>query len=214
MTEQIIEQQRSLFDRVLEEVLKTPKFKATLNIMLNTLDGKSAASIVRTLFWTDSGVLLSLVGSLPAIGNAFIEMFREIGEQFNGFPTGLIMDLMESLEGTVDGKALGEGVANLSTLIAKFSTEDAAKFRNTAAHLAGDVHKGYREKLGLPEDSPYATERWIASIAEKAKDPDSLTSRLIRGAAEAMRDNPDFATHVMRPLLEGALEGSMEGGVR
>lgn len=203
---------KGMLDRVLREALRTPKFKATLNVMLSSLDSKSTASLVRTLFWTDPGVILSLVGSLPTIINMLVEWLRETLEQFNGFPRPTMLDLMESLVVGINGAPIGEAAANISVLAKKFESEDAAKLKMAGQNLAADLNKGHREKMGLPADAPLTIERWIGGVTARAKDPDSLTSTLIRTTAEAMQNNPDFAIYVMRPLLESVFAAQFEGG--
>ncbi len=212
MEEQVMEK-KGMLERVLTEILKTPRFKATLNIMLSSMDSKTTASLVRALFWTDPGIILSLVGTLPTLINMGVEVLRESVAQFNTFPVPTMLDLMDSLIVTVDGAAVGEAAANINILAKKFETESGEKVRAAVQDLVGDLHQGYRDKLGLPSDAPFAIERWIAGLTERAKDPESLTSQIIEAAAQAMRNNPEFSTHVMRPLLESVFAAQLEGGV-
>ena len=196
-------------DRVIRELLRTPKFKAVLTIMLSAIDSQSAPSLVRTLFWQDPGVFLSIIGVIPSLLNTLIELLNEAGEQFNSLPKPLLVDFMEKIASPLDGEKLGMAAGNMSVLISKLRADDAVGLKEFASTLMTEIRKGYLEKLGQEHQKTLftAVEMWIAALAAQARDEESFAGRMIRTTGEAIRKNPDFSAYVVQPLLKTISEG-------
>lgn len=189
--------------RVLGEILKTPRFKAILTVILNSIDPQSAPSLVQKLFWQDPAIFLSMIGFIPQLVNTLIELLNEVGEQFDSLPEPLLIDVMNQFLMPLDGVKLGAACRNMASLAGTLTSEEAETLRESASALAADVQGGFRDKADGEEqgDTAAAMERWIAAITEQAKDEDSNVAGMIEALKAAIDKNPDFREHVLRPLL-------------
>ena len=94
-------------NRVVRELLRTPKFKAQFKAMLNSLDPPAAAELVRTLMWEDTELFLDLIGVLPELLNTLFIGGRELAEQLDKFPDPMLAAFFARVLGKIDGEALG-----------------------------------------------------------------------------------------------------------
>jgi hypothetical protein len=62
--------------RVLRELIRTPRFKKTVGILIRELDPENAGLLVRTLMWEDPEFFLSLLGAAPDVINAGVKVGR------------------------------------------------------------------------------------------------------------------------------------------
>ncbi len=192
-------------DRILRELIRTPKFKEGMVILLNSIDPPSARRLVRTLFWQDPGLLMSIMGSLPAIINVGSEALAEVADQMGNMPPLLLQDFLNRIFAGVDGAAVGEAAGGLTGMVLSLGLSDKdGGLAKSLSKLGKDFGRAYASAAG-PAPLTGRLESWMAGIAANAKDGESATHAFIQAAGKAIRDNPDFVEHVLKPLLEPAL---------
>jgi hypothetical protein len=207
MTEEITMEKKGLIDaldRIARELMRSSKFKESLIIILSNIDPPAARSLVRTLFWEDPGVLLSFFGALPNILNVGGEAMAEMVVQMGSLPPPLMQDFMEKIVSGLDGAVVGEAVGGMVNLTQTLRGE-GSPIEQSMSDLRADFSRAYSETAG---EAPLINglEGWMAVVAERAKDKESTTYAFIQEASKAMKKNPDFVKHVLKPLLEPALK--------
>ncbi len=136
-------------NRVSRELLRTPRFKAGLKMVLNSLDPDSAPDLVKTLMWEDTDVFLSLLGSLPAMVNIVFLALRELTVQLDNFTPEMLADFMAQILEKLDGEALGEALGSTTLLFARMGELPASKVAERGAELGAGVARGFA-RVPLP----------------------------------------------------------------
>ena len=193
-------------DRIARELIRTPKFKEAVLILLNSIDPPAARSLVRTLFWDDPALLMSIMGSLPGIVNLAGEALAEVAAQMSSMPAPLLQNFLDRVVSGIDGAVLGEAAGGLVSMALSLDLGDEDNLlAKSLSALAEDFGPAYTAAAG---ENPLTgrLDAWMASAAEKAKDKDSATHAFVQSAGKAMKKNPDFVKHVLKPLLEPALK--------
>ncbi|MDY6795562.1 MAG: hypothetical protein SWK76_09850 [Actinomycetota bacterium] len=186
-------------ERILRELMHTPKFKESLIILLSNIDPPAARGLVRTLFWEDPGVLLSFFGALPDLINVGGEAMAEMVAQMNSLPEPLLRDFLNKVISGIDGKSWGEAIVGLATMPLGLDEENNALKQGLEA-LGRDFKEGYGQSAGEEVFLPWLN-GWMERKAAEAKDKESTTHIFIREASKAMKNNPEFVEHVLRPIL-------------
>jgi hypothetical protein len=196
----------------MRELIRTPKFKETVIILLNSIDPPAARSLVRTLFWQDPGLLMSVMGSLPALINVGSEALAEVAAQMNTMPAPLLRDFLDRVVGGIDGAAAGEAAGGLVSMLPTLDLADKdSGLKKSLAALGDDFGRAYAEAVGEAALTA-RLDAWMAGVAAKAREKDSATYAFIQATGEALKSNPDFVEHVLRPLLEPALQAAAKKG--
>jgi hypothetical protein len=193
-------------DRILRELIRTPKFKEGVMILLNSIDPLAARRLVRTFFWGDPGLLMSIMGSLPEMINTVSEALAEMANQMNTMPPMLLQDFLNRVFVGIDGAAAGEAAGGFTGMVLSLdlSSPESGLAKSISA-LGTDFAKAYSETAG-PQVLTSRIESWLAGIAERAADEESATYAFIQAAGKAIQNNPAFTENVLRPLLGPALE--------
>lgn len=201
-------------DRILRELIRTPKFKETVIILLRAVDPPAARGLVRTLFWQDPGLLLSLLGTMPAFINVGSEALAEVAKQMNSMPPPLLRDILDRIVSGIDGGAAGEAAGGLVGMALSLDLQgEESRLAKSLASLRQDFGPAYVEAAG--QDA--LTGRlgsWMTRTAARARDEGSATSALIQAASQALQENPDFVEYVLRPLLEPVLKTTGKGAAK
>ncbi len=188
-------------DRILRQLISTPRFKETVITLLNAVDPPAARRLVRTIFWQDPGLLMSVLGTLPAILNTAFQALAEAAAQMNSMPPPLLRDLLNRVVAGLDGAALGEAAGGMVKMGLSLGLgEDESPLRRGLSELRRDFTSSFAAALGEAS----LKERlgvWMAAAAERAKDKDSATHAFVQAFGEALKDNPEFVKHVLHPLL-------------
>lgn len=196
--------------RILRELLRSPKFKATITILLRELDPEATPELVRTIFWEDPLFFLSLVAALPALINACLQGLRETLIQTDNFPQETLIELLAQMVDELDGEALGE-IGQRSILFwQKLSEDENESLRKATARLRVEISRARGEGIDTTDTLLSWLNNWIHTVSERAKDPESETSRFISGVGEVLRKNPDFLTHVLAPITSGIAPAGKE----
>jgi len=202
-------------NRVVRELLRTPKFKAQFKAMLNSLDPPAAAELVRTLMWEDTELFLDLIGVLPELLNTLFIGGRELAEQLDKFPDPMLAAFFARVLGKIDGEALGRMMVALVDAYRRIRRVDGDPLRDQLSDLGRKVQTGIGRsgtEILLSLLVPLLKGS-IKKLAEEAGDAESDSGKLVRGLsgalAEAIRENPGFVEHVWRPFREAL---AMENG--
>ncbi|MBU4490137.1 MAG: hypothetical protein KKE79_05825 [Actinobacteria bacterium] len=196
-------------DRIARELLRNPKFKKTLIILLSSIDPQSARGLVRTLFWEDSDVLLSIMGAAPDLINTGVEAMAEIAEQVKSMPSPLLQEILQRLIAEIDGFTLGEAVGVLTSIDLGLAGGDS-RVGDSLDNLRREFGRGYRESGG-GELFLSRLSSWMEKAAAEARDKNSSTHALIQGIRKALEENPDFVERVLKPILAPAARAGMAG---
>ncbi len=193
-------------DRILRELIRTPKFKETIITLLNAVDPPAARGLVRTIFWQDPGLLMSVLGTLPALANTAFQALAEIAAQMNSMPNPLLKDLLYRIAEGLDGASLGEAVGGLVRMgLSLDLSDEESGLRRSLSSFRKDFSSSFSSALG-EVSMEERLNAWMAATAKRAQDKDSSTYAFIQAARAAMKENPDFVKYVMKPLLEPSVK--------
>lgn len=212
-------------NRVLRELLRTPRFKAGLKMVLNSLDPDSAPDLVKTLMWEDTDVFLSLLGSLPEIINLVLLALRELTVQLDNFTPEMLADFMAQVLEKLDGEALGEALGSTTLLFARMGELPASKVAERGTELGAAIVRGFArsrypgeevESFSLVAAMLPVVGKIVRGVAAAASLEGSPTRQAILSYAEdlaaVVRDHPALAREVAGPLLEAWRTAGVEEG--
>jgi hypothetical protein len=199
--------------RILRQLIRTPKFKEAAVILLNSIDPPAARKLVRVLFWEDTGLFLSIVGAVPSLINTSLELIAELAAQMNSMPAPLLREFIDRLVAGIDGEAAGEAAGGLVSMVLSLE-DDEGRFPESLGTLGQEFGRSYRESAGEATLTA-SLDSLMKEVADRAQDKDSATHAFIQEAGRAMKSNPDFVEHVLKPLLSPALRpGAKKPGAK
>lgn len=97
-------------ERLLRELIRSPKFKASLRVLTANIDPATASGLARTLLWEDAETFMGTVSLLPAIINFQAALARDIAAQLNSMPPDILVAFMGQLAEKIDFAAAEEAV--------------------------------------------------------------------------------------------------------
>ena len=112
---------RGAAERLLRELIRSPKFKASLRVLTANIDPATASGLARTLLWEDAETFMGTVSVLPALINFQTAFARGIAEQLNSFPPDILAAFMLQLVEKVDFAAMEEAVKEFKTVFEKLA---------------------------------------------------------------------------------------------
>ena len=119
MEEMTVLEQQGLSERMLRELMKSPKFKASLKVLTGNIDPDKAGGMVKTMVWEDVETSLGTVSALPAVINYLVQAARELVAQLNAFPTPILVAFLSQVVEDVDFKAMEYTVSEFKALVEK-----------------------------------------------------------------------------------------------
>jgi len=143
--------------RIAKTLLRSPRFKARLKIIVNHIDPDSAPELVRTLLWTDPEVALSLIGVAPRVANAAIGALGELARQLQTLPPALAREVLQEVTAAVNTHALGEAVGRLAALGLSWRTANAPDDCAACDSFREGFVSALRKAGALPEDGEVGT---------------------------------------------------------
>jgi hypothetical protein len=117
--EEMVMEKHGISERVLRELIRSPKFKASLKIMLNEIDPEAAGGLVKALLWEDVETFMGTAAAMPAIVNYTVAAVRELMTQLNAFPTPMLVAFLSQLVESVDFEAMEKAVGEFKILVEK-----------------------------------------------------------------------------------------------
>jgi len=112
-------EKKGVSERLLRELLKSPKFKTSLKITINEIDPSTARGLVRTIFWEDVETFMGALSALPKVVNLLVQMAHEVALQIDNFPPAILLGFLSQLVGDIDFKAVEETVEEFRVLLEK-----------------------------------------------------------------------------------------------
>jgi hypothetical protein len=116
MTEMTLEK-RGVSERLLRELIKSPKFKASMKIFLANTDPETAKGLAGALLWEDVEFFMGTVSAMPALVNFMVALGHEVAAQLNLFPPPMLIAFMSQLVKGVDFAAMQETVAEVMAVL-------------------------------------------------------------------------------------------------
>lgn len=108
-----------LGERILHRLIKSPKFKSSLNIFLRGIQPEHAPGLVRALMWGDVETFMGTASALPRLVNFLILAAGEMTAQLNAFPSEILLAFLKRLAGEVDFEALERASREARLLLEK-----------------------------------------------------------------------------------------------
>jgi hypothetical protein len=204
--------------RILRELLRTPAFKKSVNVVLSDLDPENTGLLVQTLVWEDVEFFLSTFSSLPVLLNILARFLVELLRQMGNFTPDLITGFMAGIIEGLEADRLGEGIGLIVMLLLEMGATDNEELkaagpefikqfsRGLAGALEGEAGEGQSGGALLVEKLVPVLSNMASSAGELAAQKDSATSALVKSISEGIgkvsSENPQFMNSVVSPLLE------------
>ncbi|MBC7228874.1 MAG: hypothetical protein H5T74_00580 [Actinobacteria bacterium] len=125
-------------ERLLRELIRSPKFKASLRVLTANIDPATASGLARTLLWEDAETFMGTVSLLPGIINFQVALARGIAEQLNSFPPDILAAFLMQLVEKVDFAAVEEAVKEFKTVLGKLAPV-VERLKESSAGLLAQV---------------------------------------------------------------------------
>ena len=174
---------------VMKEVLSTPFVKDLIRINLQNIKPDKTHPVVNALIWQDPDVILSVLGSIPAVVNSCTGALAEAGKQINEkFSPEMLRDYVGSILKDIDTEEL-KVLAEAYVALGKNLWEVSPEFRE----IVGKAIK---------EDAPPLIGKGLSSacrfVNEVSKEDPQVVSKFVSDVV-ANIDGNEFrdATHTM-----------------
>lgn len=113
------EASEGLGERILRRLIRSPKLKSSLNVMMKGIDPDHAPGLVRALMWGDVETFMGMSSALPRLANFIIRAAEEVVAQLNAFPPEILAAFLGRLAGEVDFQALERATREARLLLEK-----------------------------------------------------------------------------------------------
>jgi hypothetical protein len=110
-------EKQGVSERLLRELIKSPKFKASMKLFTANVDPETAKGLARTLLWEDVEFFMGTVSTMPGLVNFLVALGREVASQLNTFPPPMLIAFMSQLVQGVDFEAMREAVAEFKAVL-------------------------------------------------------------------------------------------------
>lgn len=208
--------------RILREILRTPRCRQSVKILLNELDPENTPLLLRAIQEEAPELFLDLLNTSPALANIAFEGLHELLAQLHNFPPALLSSFLAEQLGELNGEKLGGASALALLMILQTADQQDEKLPEAAKGFHRDAAKGFADALDECEvDREDLAERLVKLIlsradsiaakwGEQAAQPDSSTAKTVRSLAEGIKEiaakHPDFIGNVVKPLVEAGRE--------
>ncbi len=192
--------------RVLRELLRAPRTRQSLAVLLDQLDPGNAGLLVDALT-DDPGLNMDLVVSTPAVANATTVLLHRLLTQLASAPPELIRELAPKLIGEIDARRLGQTVGLALALGLRATDSDDG---DAALEALGEgIGEGLRTALEAselpPDDVLRRGVRWGLGKSVVAAEP---LQRLAREEPDFVREKVGPLARALREVAEVALDES------
>lgn len=212
--------------RILRELLRTPRFKKTIGILVSELDPENAGLLVRTLMWEDPEFFLSLLGAAPDVVNAGVNGLGELVRQLSNFPRGLLASFISIILEGLDAEGLGRALGDTRRLLGEVAVSGGEELLESLAGLLRRFAAGLTGSPAAPGSAPVSAEAFIDAVlpaagaiaatlgreaSREGSEVNLAVGRLADGVKRIASDNPEFVQSVVAPLVaagKAALAGA------
>lgn len=116
MTEMTLEK-HGVSERMLRELIKSPKFKTSMKLLLSSADPETAKGLAKVMLWEDVEFFMGTASVMPALVNFLVALGNEVAVQLNGFPPPMLVAFMSQLAQGVDFEAMRAAVAEIKAVL-------------------------------------------------------------------------------------------------
>jgi len=197
--------------RVLREVLRTPRVRATLGVLRSELDPEHAPLVVGALM-EDQASFLDGLATTPKVANAVIAGAGELAARLGQMPPEMLRAVARRLAAEVDTE--GAGVAAGAALALSSSLAfDGDGPRPAAERFVAGLRSGLQSAGADPGEVAERAARWIvrgttevasvfvAGDAEEGSPPSRAVAALAEEIRRAGRNHPHLVAQVVRPIV-------------
>ena len=208
-------------NRILREVLRSPRFKGSIRLLLQDLDPENAALVVKTIAHEEPELFMSLLFASGDFANIGVHGTKALVESLD-FPPALFDAFLVQLIGKIDAESLGEAAGSLCGIFLSMAERKNPELRSAGSKMAENFQKGFTAALETKGVSvndlsdkfaEILTDR-IAKFVEKtgreSTDRDSSTLNKVEQIQSALKGNPAFVKNVLAPILNTVSELSEE----
>ena len=157
MTEMTLEK-HGVSERLLRELVKSPKFKASMKICLANVDPETAKGLASSLMWEDVEFFMGTVSAMPGLVNFLVALGREIAAQLNTFPPPMLIAFMSQMVQGLDFGAMREAVVEFKAVLDRLEpvVEELKEASSGVVAAAGAGEGGKPAATKAPAKKPAA----------------------------------------------------------
>lgn len=195
--------------RVLRELLRTPRARRSVEIVLENLDPESAPELVEAAL-DDPALALDLIASAPAAANAGALASRALAERLLGFPPRLVRSFVARLIRGLDAEEMGRAAGAAAALAHSMRSDEVAAALESfgrglrrgfdAALVRRRLDRG--ALLDVAVDLSLDQAGRLVARAGPPSPAARAVERLSQGLVTIARENPAAVEGVLRPLAE------------
>ncbi len=199
--------------RILRELLRSPKVKESLFVLMRELDPQNAPLLIRSLTQSDPGLTFSALAAFPRLINAATEAGLEITSQAVDVAPALRDEFLAQFAADVDAEKLGRLCAEILILKSGILSSENPGMREAKNNFVDNFAAGFfssikDEKQRIAEtfaDLIFSgLETAAGKINEDIAREDSLCLPIVekatRGIGEIAVKNPEVIRQVAAPL--------------
>jgi len=204
--------------RILRELLRSPRFKQTMNILLREMDPENVSLLVRTLVYEDPEFFLSLLGATPSLINVGVKGIVETCREMINFPPGLLEEYLSETASELDAEQIGEAIGLAMLLTVSAADNDNPILGVVGTDFAGRFRKGLTTSISTEADGVAGAltvlveklvpvlEEVVSRMGDQAMREGSEMNELVKTVVGGMRtlatQNPELMQSVAVPLIE------------
>jgi hypothetical protein len=210
--------------RIATELIKTPRHKQTIRVLLRELDPENTPALVRAITQQDPELFLSLLAGVPTFTNIGIEAAREILFALSNFTPAMMGGFTSQIVEGVNAQRLGEAAALALVLSTRVARRREDSLNEELANFGQSFGKGFAQTLlSLGETNPElvrdltqaavdGVSTAAGAIGKQAGVPGTtaqiFVSELTVGIQKIGAENPDFIANVVRPIADAIGEAA------
>jgi hypothetical protein len=204
--------------RILRELLRSPRFKQTMNILLKEMDPENVSLLVRTLVYEDPEFFLSLLGATPSLINVGVKGLVETTREMINFPPAMLEDYLSLTAEELDAEQIGEAVGLALLLTVSAADTEHPLLGIAGSDFGGRFRKGLASSISDEADTVAGAllvvvekllpvlERAASNMGGQAVTEGSEMKELVKNVVDGIRTiatrNPDFMKSIVVPIIE------------
>lgn len=192
--------------RILRELLRTPRFRQTLKLIINELDPENAPLLIRTIRSEDPDLFLNLLSATPTLVNIKIGLLHELAVQIVGFPPGMLVSFVSEQTEGIDAVRAGEMAGLLTNIFLEIDSFQDQHLTEVSRKMRQDAVAGFNKTVDVKKLDLLGQKikDWAAEVGRAAGQKDSEAAakvkRITDGIGTFAESNPEFVQNVVGPI--------------